>query len=109
MKKSHLKSLLYSGAYIEFRDISICFLPNHLDGVILRPGFQVHAEHRRLKNRVYSEIHYSIDEAVDKFLGLKRFLYEKKVDDSPQLSADRQVSNESAKNSQDTKRQGGDS
>lgn len=109
MKKSHLKSLLYSGANIEFRDITICFLPNNMNGVIIRPGFQVHAEHRKLKNRVYSEIHYSIDEAIDKFLGLKRFLYEKKTDDSPQLSTNRQVSDESVKNSQDTERQGGDS
>lgn len=68
-----MKYMLLSGYTIEYKDISICFLPNY--GVHQRPKFQVHVSHRKLKDRVFSELYSSLDEAIDKFYGLKEYIY----------------------------------
>lgn len=87
--KKNIKNLLYSGYFIQYKDISICYLPDYYD--TNRQKFQVHAEHRKLKERVFSELYSSIDDAVDKFLGLKELIYATKSNDNTRQSDSRKI------------------
>ena len=65
------KAVIFSGCAIEYKKISLCDLRHTLSQYRNRPigAYQVHSDNSRCK---YSNIFKDIDEAVDKFIELKK-------------------------------------
>ena len=92
MNKDTLKDILQSGGEVRYRDLYILPLPIKYKEKYNRGGWQVHAEHVKLQNlefsnkinkkekgffysNAYSKIFFELDEAIEKFLGLKLSIY----------------------------------
>ena len=65
--RADYKNIIHSGCYIEANGVSICNLSDHLYGFDRSARYQVWSD----KHNTY-ELYHNLDEAIDKFLELKR-------------------------------------
>jgi hypothetical protein len=61
------KSVIFSGCSIEYKGVSLCNLANHNPRMVRSNEYQVWSQ----RDNVFS-LYKNIDDAVDKFLELKR-------------------------------------
>ena len=65
--KEDYKNIIYSGCYVESNGVSVCNLNDYINGFNRDARYQVWSD----KHRVY-ELYQNLDEAVEKFLELKK-------------------------------------
>lgn len=75
MKKYSIKNVIENHCSIEYKKLSICYIPDYYFGFKKREVYQVHVEHHKLEDRYFSMVYEDVDDAVDKFLELKGQLY----------------------------------
>lgn len=71
LEKTNLKAVVSDGYIVMYKQVSLCDLKDHVD-FIAKTGkrtYQVHSDNPKLK---CSDIYYNIDDAVTRFLEVKR-------------------------------------
>jgi hypothetical protein len=71
LEKTNLKAVVSDGYIVMYKHISFCDLKDHVD-FVARTGkhtYQVHSDNPKYK---CSDVYYNIDEAVNRFLEVKK-------------------------------------
>jgi hypothetical protein len=73
LEKTNLKAVVSDGYIVMYKQVSLCDLKDHVD-FVARTGkrmYQVHSDNSKMK---CSDVYYNIDDAVDRFLEIKRIV-----------------------------------